>query len=174
MNAFRLAGINRVSLGVQTLDEGLLTTLTRTHSAKQSIDAIQTLLSAGIDNISIDLMYDLPGQTYTSWQETLQQAVALPITHLSLYNLTIEPHTVYYKHRQKLPLPDDQLSLEMLSLAIETLERGGFQRYEFRPLAEKEMSQSTIQVTGHSAPFWASGHRLSVSGIKAASAIVTT
>jgi len=95
-------GINRISLGVQSLDDSSLQTLDRRHTAKRSIEAIHAGFAGGIDNISIDLMYELPEQTLQSWQHTLQMAESLPITHLSLYNLTFEPHTVFFKKKKEL------------------------------------------------------------------------
>ena len=148
MSAFRKSGINRVSLGVQTLDDTLLKTLSRTHSAERSLAAVEQTAQAGIDNISIDLMYDLPGQTLESWQQTLEQAVNLPITHLSLYNLTIEPHTVFFKKKRLLKLPDSQTSLEMLNSAIEILEKNDLKRYEISAFAKRG------QVSKHNIGYW--------------------
>ncbi len=123
MKEYADSGINRVSIGVQTLDNQLLKTLGRLHSGSLAIDAIYETFDAGIHNISIDLMYDLPGQTLTAWENTLKQAVNLPITHLSLYNLTIEPHTVFFKNRKTLEkiLPSEETSLQMYEMAVEIL-----------------------------------------------------
>lgn len=131
-------GINRVSLGVQSFDPTLLTTLTRTHTAVQAIQTVHQLADSGIHNITIDLMYDLPGQTLQSWEATLDTALTLPIQHLSLYNLTIEPHTSFYKQKEKLKprLPNGEVSLQMLETAIQKLEAGGLQRYEISAFAQ--------------------------------------
>jgi len=99
MQAYAAAGINRISLGIQTLSDSLLATLTRQHNAQRAIDAVWLTSQAGVKNISIDLMYDLPGQDLSSWEKTLSEAIKLPITHLSLYNLTLEPHTVFFKKK---------------------------------------------------------------------------
>lgn len=130
--SFIFPGINRMSLGVQSFDQNLLTTLTRTHNAQKAEEAVYAIAESGIENISIDLMYDLPGQTLKSWEQTLDRALKLPLTHLSLYNLTIEPHTSFYKHRKQLQsqLPNDESSLKMLQLAVDKLESAGFERYE--------------------------------------------
>lgn len=137
MEAFAAVGINRVSIGVQTLDAPLLTKLGRLHAPDSATKAVYDTLEAGISNISIDLMYDLPGQTLESWTHTLQQAVKLPIKHLSLYNLTIEPQTVFFKYRQQLEkeVPSDEISLEMLLAAEATLEEAGLSRYEISAFA---------------------------------------
>ncbi|HEY4254982.1 MAG TPA: radical SAM family heme chaperone HemW [Chlamydiales bacterium] len=126
--AFKAAGINRVSLGVQSLDDRALDTLGRTHSAEKAKQAICAAHAAGIENISIDLMYDLPDQTESSWRYTLDQLQNLPFTHLSLYNLTIEPHTAFSKRKLKLPAPES--SLHFLHMALEKFATLGLERYE--------------------------------------------
>jgi len=126
------AGINRMSLGMQSFDNQLLTLLSRSHTSSRSVKALWDVVEAGIGNISIDLMYDLPTQTMESWCKTLKMATELPITHLSLYNLTIEPHTSFFKRAEELkPLvPKEELSLQLLEEAIETFDQAGLKRYE--------------------------------------------
>lgn len=138
LRAFAAAGINRISIGVQSLDDTLLQKLGRTHGSQTSIEAVHITAKAGISNISIDLMYDIPCQTLASWKQTLQGIVLLPITHLSLYNLTIEPHTVFFKYQEKLrkELPDADSSTAMYQLAQESLERAGLAQYEISAFAQ--------------------------------------
>lgn len=138
MKAFALAGINRVSLGVQSLDNSLLKILGRHHSAQQASSAILATAEAGISNISIDLMYEIPTQTLATWKNTLSGLSALPITHLSLYNLTIEPQTVFYKKRAALTplLPSSEESLTMLQQATQSFEALGLKRYEISAFAK--------------------------------------
>jgi oxygen-independent coproporphyrinogen-3 oxidase len=138
MRQFCKAGINRVSLGVQSLDDALLSQLGRHHTAEQAKRAIDSTNLAGIGNISIDLMYDIPSQTLLSWEKTLGQLGHLPITHLSLYNLTIEPHTVFYKKKSLLTplLPSSDESLTMLTTAVQHLEALGLSRYEISAFAK--------------------------------------
>lgn len=137
MKAYAEAGINRVSLGIQTLDAELLKMLSRLHSPSTAIQAIEWVFEAGIGNISIDLMYDLPKQTLQHWKNTLDQIQHLPITHLSLYNLTIEPHTMFFKNQAQLKplLPDDQTSLAMYEMALHQLESNGLAPYEISAFA---------------------------------------
>lgn len=132
IKAYHQAGINRISLGVQSLDDAELVQLGRSHTAPKAVQAVETIHQSGIENISIDLMYDVPGQTLKSWQHTVNQAVKLPISHLSLYNLTFEPQTVFYKFRERLQptLPDEETSTDMLSHAVERFEAAGLKRYE--------------------------------------------
>ncbi len=137
MQAFRSAGINRISLGIQSLDNPLLKTLGRLHTAQKAIEAVHTTSKAGIDNITIDLMYELPGQTPKIWQQTLDQVRDLPITHLSLYNLTFEPGAVFHKKQKELSplLPSPEESLAMLNAACTTLASMGLERYEISAFA---------------------------------------
>lgn len=123
-------GVNRLSLGVQSLDERSLQTLERTHSAKKAERAILDAAHSGFKNISIDLMYDIPDQTQASWEYTLSRIRSLPIQHLSLYNLTIEPHTSFFKRQKELSFPPPHLSIQYLFSAIRTMEEMGWKRYE--------------------------------------------
>lgn len=131
LESFRKAGINRLSIGVQSFDDSHLSTLTRTHNSAKAQETILLAKECGFDNISIDLMFDLPGQTLESWQRSLDIAVGLPITHLSLYNLTIEAGTLFHKQKKQLP-PDDPIYLES---AVKTLEEADLKRYEISAFA---------------------------------------
>lgn len=150
MRNFSMAGINRVSIGFQTLDDHLLEKLGRTHKAQTSIDCIKMTADAGISNISIDLMYDIPGQTLASWQHTLEQVIPLPITHLSLYNLTIEPHTVFFKYQESLKkiLPDAECSADMYKTAVHTLKSCGLDQYEISAFARNGL------YSNHNVGYW--------------------
>ena len=130
--------VNRLSIGVQALDNPSLKILDRQHDAKKAIESIETAYKVGFANISIDLMYDLPLQTKQSWHETLSRVKDLPITHLSLYNLTIEPQTVFYKKRKELlpTLPSEPLSVYFLNRALETFASIGLDRYEISAFAK--------------------------------------
>lgn len=138
MQAYAESGINRVSIGVQTLKRELLITLGRLHDPFDAIQAVHTTKQAGIDNISIDLMYDLPAQTLQDWESTLQVLHSLPLTHLSLYNLTIEPQTIFFKKRKELThlLPDETTSLAMITMAWDLIEKTGLIQYEISAFAK--------------------------------------
>lgn len=138
MQAYAAAGINRVSLGIQTLDADLLKLLGRLHGPEVAKQAVHAVYQAGIRNISIDLMYDLPKQTLAHWESTLEQVQTLPIHHLSLYNLTIEPHTLFFKKQAELRpwLPDEDTSLAMYEMAIQCLEDSGLRQYEISAFAQ--------------------------------------
>jgi len=150
MQAFAYAGINRISIGVQSLDDNLLVKLGRTHKSSSSIDAVRATADAGITNISIDLMYDIPCQTMESWLHTLKEASLLPITHLSLYNLTIEPQTVFFKYQEKLrkELPDADCSTAMYKYAQQILGSAGLEQYEISAFARNGM------ISQHNVGYW--------------------
>lgn len=130
-------GINRLSLGVQSLDDRSLQVLERIHSAKKAKTAVLDARRAGFQNVSIDLMYDLPDQTAASWEYTLSEVGSLPIQHVSLYNMTIEPHTVFFKRKEGLKLPDSHESLQFLNHAIQSLHCMGLGRYEISAFCKK-------------------------------------
>jgi oxygen-independent coproporphyrinogen-3 oxidase len=131
MRAYAQAGINRVSIGIQTLDQELLHLLGRLHSPSLAKRSVLETYEAGITNLSIDLMYDLPRQSLKHWETTLQEIGTLPLSHLSLYNLTIEPFTVFFKKQNFVRplLPDEETSLAMYNAAIEYLTSFGLEQY---------------------------------------------
>lgn len=131
-------GINRLSLGIQSLDDSSLQEIGRIHSAQKAKQAILDAHTAGFKNISIDLMIDLPWQTEASWARTLNQLEGLPITHLSLYNLTIEPHTSFFKRREqiKTAMPPEEISLRLLEAGLQAFEKIGLKRYEISAFAK--------------------------------------
>ena len=130
--AYRAAGVNRLSLGAQSFDDGLLKSLGRIHTAAQIGEAVAMARAAGFDNISLDLMYALPGQTMKQWRETLESAAALGVEHLSAYSLIVEPGTPMAGRvdRGEARLPDDDAVNAMQRLAVKRLAAAGYARYE--------------------------------------------
>ena len=126
------SAVNRVSLGVQTFDDKMLKKIGRSHLEKDIYENIDRLKLAGFDNISIDLIYALPGQTMDQVKDNVEKAITLDIPHMSLYSLILENHTVFMNRmrRGKLPLPKEELEAEMFEYIIEELERSGFENYE--------------------------------------------
>ena len=126
------SAVNRVSLGVQTFDDKMLKKIGRSHLEKDIYENIDRLKLAGFDNISIDLIYALPGQTMDQVKENVAKAIGLNIPHMSLYSLILENHTVFMNRmrRGKLPLPKEELEAEMFEYIIAELERDGFEHYE--------------------------------------------
>lgn len=126
------SAVNRVSLGVQTFDDKMLKKIGRSHLEKDIYENISRLKLAGFDNISIDLIYALPGQTMDQVKDNVAKAIALDIPHMSLYSLILENHTVFMNRmrRGKLPLPKEEVEAEMFEYIIAELERAGFEHYE--------------------------------------------
>ena len=131
LRAFRDAGINRISMGIQSLDPTDLARLGRQHSAPEAIAALE-LARTLFPRLSFDLIYARPGQTLESWRAELRRALALAADHLSLYQLTIEPGTVYegMHRRGELTLPDDDLSADLYDATAEEAARFGLAPYE--------------------------------------------
>jgi putative oxygen-independent coproporphyrinogen III oxidase len=126
------AGVNRISLGVQTFNDELLKKIGRVHRAKDVYQSIENIKRVGFDNISIDLIFSLPTQTLTDFKESLTEAFSLDITHYSAYSLIIEPKTVFYNLMQKgkLPTPGEDIEAAMYELLMEEMEHHGFKQYE--------------------------------------------
>jgi oxygen-independent coproporphyrinogen-3 oxidase len=131
-SAWRAAGINRVSLGVQSFDAAVLTWMHRTHVAEQVPQAVSALRSAGISAISLDLIYALPNELHRDWSVDLDRALGLGADHLSLYGLTVEPHTPlgrWVDRGEVHATPDDRYAAEFLE-AHDRLTSAGYQHYE--------------------------------------------
>lgn len=126
------SAVNRVSLGVQIFNDKHLKRIGRSHNEAQIYSTIDALKTAGFQNISIDLIYALPGQTMDDVRSNVAKALSLNIPHLSLYSLILEHHTVFMNkmRRGKLHLPTEDLEAEMFEYIISEMERNGFEHYE--------------------------------------------
>lgn len=132
LTALHDAGINRISLGIQSFDDHFLECLGRIHTSKQSRQAFRDAREAGFDNVSIDLIHSLPGQSLDQWRSDLQQSLMLDPEHISIYGLTLEEGTPFAcTYSANSPeLPDEDLSADMFELADEVLSAAGFEHYE--------------------------------------------
>jgi oxygen-independent coproporphyrinogen-3 oxidase len=132
LQAMRAAGVNRLSIGVQSLDDAELRLLGRRHTAQQAREAVDAARQAGFDNLSVDLMFGLPYQFVSSWEHTLHEAVALEPEHVSAYALTLEGGTPMEADvaQGRLPEPDPDLAAEMYRLTDEILAAAGYEQYE--------------------------------------------
>ena len=130
-------GVNRLSMGVQSFDEELLKKLGRTHSNNHVYETIQKAKEVGFQNISIDLMYGLPGQTHEQWEDTLDKALQLNLPHYSAYSLIVEPKTVFYIQysKGKLSLPTEDSEAEMYGLLMEKMKANSLNQYEISNFA---------------------------------------
>lgn len=132
-------GVNRLSFGVQSFDTALLKVLGRIHTASQVHEAVSLARAQGINNINLDLMYGLPSMNQRLWQETLQQAIDLVPSHLSLYQLIVEPQTKIAQEllKQQLPAVDEDLAAAQFDWQREWLKEYGYQQYEISNYAKE-------------------------------------
>ena len=130
-------GVNRVSMGVQSFEDPILRLIGRRHTARQAMDAVANLREAGISNISIDLIFGLPGQTVASWTASVEQAIALKPQHISAYGLTYEEGTRLWHQRERgevVEVPEEQC-LEMYRILVDELQAAGYEHYEISNFA---------------------------------------
>ncbi len=139
LSDFRAAGVNRLSLGIQSFNDALLQTIGRIHSGREALDAFHDARRAGFGNVGIDLIHSLPSQNNAMWEKDLLQACALRPEHLSVYGLTIEDGTPFglMEKEGSLPLPDEDESAEMYETASEVLTAQGYEQYEIANFARK-------------------------------------
>lgn len=139
-SAMRAAGFNRLSIGVQSFDDGLLVALDRFHTAGEAEKALIAARAAGFANLNLDLMFGLPKQNRALWESTLERALALQTEHLSLYALTLEPGTRFERMHAggKLDLPDEDAELAMYERSIEFLTSAGYEHYEVSNFARPD------------------------------------
>ncbi|MGN1400738.1 MAG: radical SAM family heme chaperone HemW [Bacillus sp. (in: firmicutes)] len=132
------AGVNRMSFGVQSFNEKLLKSIGRTHKVKDVFASIEKARKAGFENITIDLMYGLPGQSKEDFASSIEQALELDLPHISSYSLIVEPKTVFYNMLQKdaLHLPTQDSEAEMYELLMDSMEAHGLRQYEISNFAK--------------------------------------
>ena len=135
LRALRKAGFNRISLGVQAADDAMLRRIGRVHTWDQVLSAVAAARMAKLENLSLDLIYGLPGQTLADWQETLTAAAALEPNHLSCYGLKVEPGTPLWQQRQGAALPDDDAQADMYLWMVDYLAKQGYAQYEISNFA---------------------------------------
>ncbi len=164
MEAYVRAGINRVSIGVQSFDEREIKTLGRRHTHAQIEHAVQAARAAGIQSVSIDLIFAVPGQTVESWERSLRAAVELGVDHISTYGLTVEQGTPYELWREREPgaFMDDEHEAQLYDRAIRILESAEYEQYEISNFARAGHRSA------HNANYWANGEYVGL-GVGAAS-----
>ncbi|MEM1262420.1 MAG: radical SAM family heme chaperone HemW [Pseudomonadota bacterium] len=134
LDHYRAAGVNRLSIGIQSFDASALQTLGRQHSASEAGAALATARAAGFDNVNLDIMYALPGQSVAAATADLERLLDDPPEHVSWYQLTLEPGTRF--HRDPPPLPDDDTVAAMQDAGLALLAAAGFERYEVSAYAK--------------------------------------
>jgi len=138
---FRKIGINRLSIGIQSFNNKHLKLLGRIHTRYESIEAIERAKSVGFNDLNIDLMYGISGQTREQSLEDIKTAISFKPSHISLYQLTLEPNTLFAKYPPR--LPKDEIICEMGSAGADLLESSGFKRYEISAYG-KNFSQHNL------------------------------
>ena len=151
---FRAAGVNRLSIGIQSFADAQLQALGRIHDRHEAIAAVEIAQAAGFDNINLDLMHGLPGQSVADACADLNQAIALGPSHLSWYQLTLEPNTLF--HAQPPLLPDDDTIAGIEDIGFELLAEQGFRRYEISAFA------SQGRHSRHNLNYWSFGDYLGI------------
>ena len=154
LHRLRAEGFNRVSLGIQSDDEEMLKKLGRPHTYAQAVTAYHRIRKAGFRNVSIDLMYGLPGQDIYSWQQTLDNVLRLMPEHVSCYALKVEEGTPFAQMEDVLNLPDDETVADMYLAAVETLRGRGYKQYEISNFCRKG------QISKHNMKYWTGGEYL--------------
>lgn len=154
LRRLRGEGFNRVSVGVQNDNDEMLKKLGRPHTYAQVLTAVQRIRKAGFKNLSLDLMYGLPGQSRLDWENSLQHVLAINPEHVSCYALKIEPGTPFYEYRDLLNLPDDDAQADMYLAAVDILKSRGFRQYEISNFARKGL------VSKHNLKYWMGGEYL--------------
>lgn len=137
LEQYRNTGFNRISIGTQSFFDEHLRLMNRRHDAAQAIDAVQMAVDSGFDNISLDLIYGIPGMTATQWEHNLKVAAGLAVNHISAYHLTIEPGTRFGKLKKSglfSEIPDEQ-SVEQYRMLLAILGTSGFEQYEISNFA---------------------------------------
>jgi oxygen-independent coproporphyrinogen-3 oxidase len=143
-------GFNRLSIGIQSFDDDTLRFINRAHDAEMSLKSFAMARAAGFNNISIDLMYAIPGQDMLQWKKNIEHALALNAEHISAYSLTIEARTAFGKWQaeKKITSCDDDESAAQLTVLIEHLERSGYQHYEVSNFAKPGF------ISRHNSSYW--------------------
>ncbi len=132
----RNTGVNRLSIGMQSVHDGELRALGRIHSFDDFLETFRSAREAGFDNISVDLMYGIPTQTKESFEKSVERLAALAPEHISSYSLTVEEGTNFYRRRDSLNLPDDDTVSDMYAVMGEILEKYGYHKYEISNFAK--------------------------------------
>ncbi len=147
-------GFNRVSLGIQCDDDEILQAIGRPHTYAQAVKAVERIRRAGFKNLSVDLMYGLPGQTLEGWVDTVSNVLRLKPEHISCYGLKVEEGTPLYAYQDKANLPDDDLQADMYLAMVEILRGKDYRQYEISNFSKRDMASR------HNLKYWSGGEYL--------------
>ena len=154
LRRLRSEGFNRVSLGIQCDNDEILKTIGRPHTYEQAVKAYKKIRSKGFKNVSVDLMYGLPGQSLEMWKKTLTNVLQLKPEHISCYGLKVEEGTPLYEVKDAVNLADDDTQADMYLEGIEILRRHGYRQYEISNFCRKG------NVSKHNLKYWSGGEYL--------------
>ena len=154
LRCLRREGFNRVSLGIQCDDDAILKTIGRPHNYEQAVRAVKMIRRAKFQNLSLDLMYGLPGQTLKGWEKTLHNVLRLNPEHISCYGLKLEEGTYLCQHQAEFDFADDDLQADMYLAAVEVLRREGYRQYEISNFSKRDMPSK------HNLKYWFGGEYL--------------
>ncbi|GBF73744.1 radical SAM protein [Paenibacillus sp. 598K] len=159
LRAMREGGVNRISFGVQSFDNALLERIGRIHDVDDVYRSIDNARAAGFDNLSIDLMFGLPGQTVATLQDSVARALALDLPHYSLYGLKVEENTLFHRmyERNELPLPEEEEELEMYLYIIDQLKAAGRSQYEISNFAKPGFESRHNTIYWRNEPYYGLG-----------------
>ena len=147
-------GFNRVSLGVQCDDDEILAKIGRPHNYEQAVSAVQKIRRAGFKNLSLDLIYGLPGQSLASWEKTLRNVLELKPEHISCYGLKVEEGTPLHACQEYMNLPDDDAQADMYLATVEILRSKGYRQYEISNFCKRNHESK------HNIKYWTGGEYL--------------
>ncbi|KOY85269.1 coproporphyrinogen III oxidase [bacterium 336/3] len=155
---FKNLGINRLSIGIQSFEENHLQFLHRAHNSQEAENCVHLAQNEGISNISIDLIYAIPASSHLIWKKDLEKAIALGVSHISAYSLTIEPKTVFGSRLQKgfMPPIDDGFAAEQFQILMDTLQSASFEHYEISNFAKNGA------YSRHNSNYWKDGEYLGI------------
>ena len=156
LTSLKALPVNRLSIGIQSFIDSELLLLNRRHTAGEAIDAVARCKEGGIENISIDIMYALPGQTAESWMYNIDKAIELDVSHISAYNLTYEEGTAIYKmlNRKEIESVDDDVCEQFFRILTAKLAKAGFVHYETSNFAKYSTSYPDGRISLHNSSYW--------------------
>ena len=154
LRQLRREGFNRVSLGIQCDDDNILHRLGRVHTYQQAVDAVKAIRRRGFRNLSVDLMFGLPGQSVPDWERTLENVLSLAPDHISCYALKVEENTPLYASREFYNLEDDDTQTDMYLRCVDILKQRGYRQYEISNFCRRGM------VSRHNLKYWTGGEFL--------------
>lgn len=156
LSAMKRAGVSRISFGLQSASDRELLLLGRIHSYARFLEAFRSAENAGFDNINVDLMSAIPGQTEASWEETLSKVISLRPAHISAYSLIIEEGTPFFDRQGELALPDEDAERRMYYRTEKLLSQAGYKRYEISNYAKPSRE------CRHNLKYWTGGEYLGI------------